>query len=149
MDCLDDIVDVVNKSADMNIAQLVGHENGLSDVPVYDWNTFLTPLFSKLKKVKDFRHFHFNGSGEVSLQTDSKAEMQTQQILRQNPGPRDFPDPIILPGLPAKRQWYLFKEIREFVCEAKQDTVCPRPLVLWSNENQSRPVKMKTSVQHR
>ena len=45
MDCLDDIVDVVNKSADMNIAQLVGHKNDLSDVPVYNWNAFLTPFF--------------------------------------------------------------------------------------------------------
>ena len=32
------------------------------------------------------------------------------------------------PRLPAQRQWYLFKQIREFVSKLFQDTVFPKPL---------------------
>ena len=45
VDCLDDIVEVVNKSANCNVAQLVGTQQGDVLVPVYDWTAFLDAHF--------------------------------------------------------------------------------------------------------
>ena len=39
--CLEDVVDVVNSSADVNVAQLVGTQSGEPVVPVYNWAAFL------------------------------------------------------------------------------------------------------------
>ena len=41
----------------------------------------------------------------------------------------DFPTIILPKGLDAKRQWYLYDEIRQFAGESKQDLVTPLPLV--------------------
>ena len=46
--CLDDVVEVVNSSADMNVAQLVGTQSGESVVPMYNWATFLGGHFGSL-----------------------------------------------------------------------------------------------------
>ena len=40
-------MDVINKSADVNTAQLVGTQNGEVIVHVYDWVTFLGDHFQK------------------------------------------------------------------------------------------------------
>ena len=42
---LDDVVEVVNTSADVNVAQLVGTQSGQSVVPIYNWNLFLGAHF--------------------------------------------------------------------------------------------------------
>ena len=49
---LDDIVEVVNTSADVNVAQLVGSQDGASIVPVYNWVPFLREHFRHLPKPK-------------------------------------------------------------------------------------------------
>ena len=41
VDCLDDIVAVVNQSSDVNMAQMCGTENGEVIVPTFDWTSFL------------------------------------------------------------------------------------------------------------
>ena len=58
--CLDDIFDVVNSSADVNVAQLVGSQDGTTIVPVYDWVPFLRDHFRNLPQLKSFHHFTFS-----------------------------------------------------------------------------------------
>ena len=41
--------------------------------------------------------------------------------------PKQGPSQITPPGLPLQRQWYLYKQIREFVKDSLQDVVCPCP----------------------
>ena len=40
VNCLDDIADVVRNSASVNHPQLVGHQDGTSIVPFYDWSNY-------------------------------------------------------------------------------------------------------------
>ena len=44
VDCLADIVTVVDISSKLNKAQLVGLENGPSEVPVFQWDAFFFPV---------------------------------------------------------------------------------------------------------
>ena len=44
VDCLADIVTVVDISSKVNKAQLVGLENGPSEVPVFQWDAFFSPV---------------------------------------------------------------------------------------------------------
>ncbi|KAK3735244.1 hypothetical protein RRG08_052526 [Elysia crispata] len=57
------------------------------------------------------------------------SEAEEQHLLVRAPLMDDFPTIILPKGLDAKRQWYLYDEIRQFAGESKQDLVTPLPLV--------------------
>ena len=59
---LDDVVEVVNTSADVNVAQLVGTQSGQSVVPIYNWNMFLGAHFRNVPHLKNYHHFIFSAS---------------------------------------------------------------------------------------
>ena len=127
MDCLQDIVTVVEQSSDVNVAQLCGTESGDVIVP-----TFLGTFFRKVANIKKFHHFHFaEGSTTVRLQ-----EFVDSPFLEESLARRKMPDdvtmtPVIHPkGLDAKRQWYLYDEIRPFTAYRCQDVSTPRPAVV-------------------
>ena len=64
INCLMDIVEVVESSSKMNSAVLVGTENSdESYVPTYDWSTYLGQYFSKLPALKCYHHFKFTKGG--------------------------------------------------------------------------------------
>ncbi|XP_035825279.1 uncharacterized protein LOC118477573 [Aplysia californica] len=128
VDCLQDLVKVVDASAAMNKAILVGTENGVSQLPTYDWTTFLSKYFSKVKGIKTLQHFSFDNSGVITVKKHSNAP-ETAQALQKAalPGPGVLPPVIPSPGLSLKRQQYLFKEIRQFVSPHCQDVVTPEP----------------------
>ena len=50
--CLADIVQVVEMSANVNKAKLVGAENGAVFVNTYDWLSFFAPRFKKVPNIK-------------------------------------------------------------------------------------------------
>ena len=56
---LADITDVVNSSSTANQAQLVGEEAGNVFVVTFDWSTFLSLAFKKIKGIKAMQHFTF------------------------------------------------------------------------------------------
>ena len=62
--CLADIAKVVNDSAEVNYAELVGTEDGTVLVPQYDWAEFFSPYFKKLgfKGIKSLHHLVFSKS---------------------------------------------------------------------------------------
>ena len=47
---LQEIADVVESSADVNVAQLVGTQDGRMVVPVYDWSQFLGEHFERCRR---------------------------------------------------------------------------------------------------
>ena len=67
VDCVQDIVDVVNSSSAMNVGKLVGSENGPTQVPTYDWTKYLSQCFSRIKGIKSSHHFHFDGTGVIRI----------------------------------------------------------------------------------
>jgi hypothetical protein len=54
---LQDMESVVNGSAAVNVAQLVGKEDGTSIVPVCDWQSSLSKFFQPFHGIKKYQHF--------------------------------------------------------------------------------------------
>ena len=67
IECLSDIVNVVNMSGYINHARLVRMQEGQVLIPTYDWQTYLSPHFKKIQHIKNFHQFKFSSEhpGEV------------------------------------------------------------------------------------
>ena len=59
---LDDIAHVVDISSSANVPELVGTQEGETLVQSYDWAGMFQPYFKKVKHIKSYRHFTFDGS---------------------------------------------------------------------------------------
>ena len=66
---LQDLVDMVNISGDVNVAQVVGTEGGEVVVPVYDWVSFFGGQCRKVPQIKQHHHFNFTSHrpGEIGM----------------------------------------------------------------------------------
>ena len=133
VDCLDDIAAVIHDSSTVNIAQSCGTESGDVIVPSYDWAAFLSTHFRKVVAIKKLHHFHFvEGSGSVRVQQFIDSESAEQLLLRRalvGAAVNVMPAIIQPRGLDAKRQWYLYQEIRPFTAPHCQEITTPLPAV--------------------
>ena len=131
--CLDDLVRVVEASAEANVADLVGREDGTMYIPTYAWSSFLGPHFRKVPRLKQYHHITIScgtpGSVRLKLTADSEEEQLTLLRDQWMPAAHCLPPVLPPPGLSAERQWYLYNNIRDYCTEATKDTVCPRPQV--------------------
>ena len=123
---LDDVVDVVNTSADVNVAQLVGTQSG---EPVYNWASYLGVHFRSIPHLKQYQHFIFSAThpGVVTLKEHSNSSGETFTMLDSgswSPVASEFPPLIKSSGLPLERQWYLHKP---YCREGTEDLTCPKP----------------------
>ena len=120
--CLADLEQVVNISAETNVAQLVGTQSG-EVVHTYDW----TSMF-----VKQYNHFTISAStpGSVFVKVESDSESSTSLLINHTWSPtRDNLPPVVVPsGLSLDRQWYLYNQIGQYCPDNVRDVVCPRPL---------------------
>ena len=135
--CLNDIVQVVEQSASVNKARLVGNEAGEVFVPTYDWLSYFVERFRKLSGIKKYHQFLFSSSkpGEVICKEYSDSPGETVKLLKNQwkPIATDLP-PVLQPsGLSADRQWYLYDKIRPFCGLGFKDITCPLPEVPRSN----------------
>ena len=127
---LTDIVDVVNTLTAANGAQLVGDDAGNVLVLTFDWSTFLSLGFKKIKGIKGMQHFTFPADKPgVALMRQQWDGTTTEMVLLQGQLPQGMPPTILPAGLTRDRHAYLFRHIRQFVDEDKRDTVCPRPAI--------------------
>ena len=134
MECLDDLVQVVERSSRVNHAQLVGSQSGEVLVSTYDWLSFFATSFKKLSGIKKYHQFKFtkNTPGEVVLKVYSDSINITRYQLLKTDVPftaGELPPAITPQGLPDKCQWYLYEKIRQFCSERTKDLVCPLPTV--------------------
>ncbi len=143
--CLDDLVKVVEQSADVNKAKLIGNEDGEVYVPTYNWLSFFVPEMKKLPQIKVYHQFSFNSSqpGVVSCKEFSDSASIDIDIRKNKlswyPVANDLP-PVITPkGLSADRQWYLYEKIRPYCHEYSADNTCPLPSV-------SRPTPFNSPI---
>ena len=143
VDCLNDIADTVSNSstAGVNVPHLCGQEDGTVLVKVYDWSSYLSRYFNKVKQIKANHHFHFDHlSTSVTVKRFCDTDTSVQELIKvpgMLPAHEEMPVQILPKGLDAKRKLYLFKEIREFVAEDKQDLVCPPPVIEDSESDSS------------
>ena len=132
MNCLEDIVRVVETSAIANSAQLVGSQFGEVIVPTFDWTEYLAQFFKKVQGIKTFHHFSFNCDepGKVTLKLLSDSVEEKLDLLRKKdtrPLRNQLPTTIKPRGLSLERRWYLYEKIREYCSQATKDLVCPYP----------------------
>ena len=147
VDCLDDIVQVIQSSAVVNEVQLVAKQNGEILVPTYDWAEFFQPHFSRtaLKGIKSYQHFRFDAANPEIVYVSTVADGPEKKITLLSdstwtPSPLELP-PVIPPvGLSLERQTYLFEKIREFCRPEVRDEVCPRPAGYGIAERQTRVI---------
>ena len=129
--CLDDLAAVVEASAEANVAQLVGSEDGVTYVPVYNWSAFLAPHFRKVPRLKQHHHVTVSceAPGIVSLKLAANSGEEQLQVLWNGWASSwdDLPAVIPPPDLTRERQWYLHDHIRDYCTESTRDVVCPRP----------------------
>ena len=124
--CLDDTVRVVEQSAEVNAAQLVGQQDGTVIVPTYTIGLTTCTLCSA--------RVHYGGSrsspGKVFVKKSCNRERRRSLIYcmvyladycHRSTGS------LKPAGLSAERQQYLFEKIREFCSTEVQDIVCPQP----------------------
>ena len=130
---LQNIAEVVNTSAECNIAQLVSREDGTTIVPTLDWTDFFATQFKKIPGIKKLHHFHVTSSSPRHVFVRERSDTVEQDIdLLKEPWTPDAdtkPDVIPPKGLNPDRQWYLYEQIRPFCPPNDQDTTCPLPTV--------------------
>ena len=125
---LPDLIDVVNSSATVNVAQAVGNMDGTVIVPSYDWITFLAEHIGKCVGIKSFR-FSDSNKGHVFVRSKSDSPEVDVKLLKDdwNPDHTELPERIMPSGLTLNRQWYLHNKIREFCPDECKDLTCPEP----------------------
>lgn len=85
---LQDIVDIVNKSADVNTAQLVGTQEGEILVQTYSWSTFLGSYFRRIPNITSYHHFTLSSTypGSVSLKLYSDSDSSMFEMVQEHLG---------------------------------------------------------------
>ena len=100
-------------------------------VHAFDWSTFLSAGFKKVKGIKEMQHFSFSADRPGVVLTRKEWEGPTTElVLKQGDLPVGMPQRIEPAGLKRERQSYLFRHIRSFVDEDKRGIVCPEPAAI-------------------
>ena len=129
---LTDLCGVVNDSAVVNIAQPTGLEDGSVVVTTYNWQDYFDQFCKKVNGIKKLHHLRFSSASPGCIFVKERAgstEVKRNILKDKNWAPKVDQLPPILPpsGLSLKRQWYLYKKIREFCPDHLKDTTCPQP----------------------
>ena len=129
VDCLDDIVRVVETSAAINHTQLVGTQSGETVVPTFNWAEFLSSLLKRVPHIKRLQHFQFTSEdlGTVIVKRSCDSEEERLDLMISQPSVEDFPELDLPSGLSDARQRHLFQKIRDFCSDETKDIVCPLP----------------------
>ena len=147
--CMSDIAELVDASSTANRSQLVSDEAGNVLVPTFDWSTFLSTGFKKVKGIKEMQHFSFAADrpGVVLMRKEWEGPT-TELVLKQGDLPVGMPERIEPAGLTRDRQAYLFRHIRPFVDEDKRDLVCPEPAAIRPRSPSPTPSSRSSSSSH-
>ena len=131
---LTDLIDVVNHSAVVNVAQPTGSADGEVVVPTYDWQEFFTPHLKKVTGIKKLHHLRFESSspGYAFVKERAGSQEVKRCFLKKHaagwkPKSDKLPSVLTPAGLSLQSQWYLYEKIREFCPDSLKDITCPKP----------------------
>ena len=115
--------------------------DGTVVVPIYDWTDFFATRFKKITGVKKVHHLRFSSSEPGVVYTKQRSDWKEEKvdINKDNVEAASFPEVVQPKGLPAKRLWYLYDQIRPFCPPEDRDTTCPYPLVPRADSRQGTP----------
>ena len=132
--CLEDVKNVAEESAVVNLCQLVGTQSGEVLVPTYNWSEFLKGKMKKLTGIKKLHQISLTADDregvKVTVKEYSDSDTKTLKLPTDRewrPTISDLPSQVTPAGLDSKRQWYLYHEIREYCSDETKDDVCPLP----------------------
>ena len=77
IDTLQDIVEVVTKSASLNHAELTGTQPGETRISIHDWSSFFRPHFCNLARIKDLHHSAIHVCSDGSRPADIRVWVRT------------------------------------------------------------------------
>ena len=127
VDCLSDISNVATTSSSngLIIPQLCGTEDGNVIVPTYGWDSHLCPhSFRKLPSMKKYHNFTMKLDGSVTCKEQVDSQPITYCLKQPNKEVSAVYPGIQQPTGPSHdRQFYLYREIREFVDDKCKDLV--------------------------
>ena len=114
----------------MNTAEVVGLHNGTVCVPTYNWTTYLSQFYKKLRHLKGSHHFNFlkDHPGVVLCKEYWSSAELAFNILQSEwnlPQVEVLPSVINPKGINRERAEDLYKEIREFCRPGTEDLVAP------------------------
>lgn len=121
--CLADIAKVVNDSAVVNHAELVGTEDGTVLVPQYDWADYFNLYIKRqaFKGIKTLYHLVFSEDtpGAVMVREFNDSPEKKLSILKKNhldwdPSPSELPPVLQPPGLSQERTSRKFESFVQF-----------------------------------
>ena len=151
--CLNDIVRVVESSAEVNHTQLVATQDNNVLVPTYNWSQFFEQHFQRtaLAGITSFITFGLMQPAQESYTLklpviNKKKLLICCKTLLWRPTMEDLPALVPPAGLSLERQWYLYDKIREFCNPDVQDVVCPRPACTLPGETQTRSILNQQKV---
>lgn len=102
-----------------------------------DWKTFLSGIFRSVPGVRQYFHFRFSSSnpGHVIVKKFATSEELNVRLLKRGKcvTPGNLPVRVEAAGLSPARQWYLYRNIREFLPLKYKDVTAPLPEVSESN----------------
>jgi len=134
----DQVVDVINASTvkGCNICHPYRNADGQASFKYRAWSKWLERFFRKLPTISKYQHFSICASnpGEVTVRKNADAPEEIFQVLKQNAKLEALvegkPPEIIPEGLSAKRQWYLYDNIRMHIPDqVSKDMTAPLPNV--------------------
>ena len=114
---LAEIAVVAERSASIT-PQLVGGLHRDTKVPFYQWSKYLSQFFRTIPNVTSYQNFKFSSSnpGTVTCSEFSDSLPNNVNILNaRSTQLSSMPEKTVIPGLDAKRQWYLYEHIRSTV----------------------------------
>ena len=127
---LNEIALTINKSANVNTAQLVGTEDGQVIVPTYNWQKLLSPFFRKFPSIKKWHKFiiYMDKKEHPVIKVQEYSDTpEFELFLMKDKLPDSMPDIIKPRGLSTDRQVYLYDKIRQYCSDSSKDRVCPKP----------------------
>jgi hypothetical protein len=135
VDCLEDLIACVEQSSRNGFNKAVATVDPVTKERVVTWSywtEFLKGYFTDFRGLTQYHHFTFYPDGrlEAKLFADSPASHVKLQTASLHVAQAQMIEDKIPAPLSAARQWYLFREIRDF-CDkdANMDKVAPQPSV--------------------
>lgn len=138
VDTMTDIVRVVEESSTSgkNKAQLTVSPSGSREVHWIDWSEFFREFFKNIPNITTYHHFKVSKSepGMVTVKEYVDSPEEKVNVFKKDVNESSLrgrqPTEITPSGLDAKRQWYLYDEIRPFCSNnLAKDITCPKPSV--------------------
>ena len=131
-DTISHLVNVVNKSASCNQAQVYRSSSSTCNWQWRNWDSFLALYFKPMKGIRKLHHFRFTQAepGTVYVKEGISDQEIAVSLLRPTTdiskmSAADLPSEILPAGLTAERKEYLFKSIRNHVTPQFRDELCP------------------------